>query len=411
VTDLPPTASKLPASLQAVLSFAWDVAAFTASDAMGATGLTRSTTIDAIDGLVELALLRELPNARAAGEYRKGRPARRFELRADAAVLVGVDAGHEHVTANVADLSGGSLAIQRHTLEIDGDSAGERRALIGQAVDEALATAGRTRRDVLSVCVGVPAPVDARGASPAHRNGFWERMNPELAELFSSWAPLVRVENDASLAAFAEGALGAAKGCSNYVALLAGARLGAGVVVDGHMLRGVHGGVGEMVAFDHVAGVGSAHGLGSRAAQWARLAVSQQAVSPDGPLARTPPDEIDGKLVLELAASGDPDALGIVHRVGQVLARIASVLGSMFDPELIIVSGALSARAMPVVAAAQASLPTELDLPAPRIVASTLGGDVVVTGAVAAASATARAHVLDIWQQRPGDHEQRRPAV
>jgi predicted NBD/HSP70 family sugar kinase len=409
VTGLPPSVSKPPASLPAVLWFAWDVGPFTASDAMAATGLTRSTAIQAIDALVELELLRELPNARAAGQYTKGRPARRFELRADAAVLVGVDAGNEHITAVVADLSGVSLATRRRTLEIDRDSAGERRTLIANAVDEALAAAGRARGDVLSVGVGVPAPVDSHGASPAHRNGFWERMNPNLAALFSGWAPLVRVENDASLAALAEGAVGTAKGCSNYVALLAGARLGAGVVIDGHLLRGVHGGVGEMVAFDHVSGVGSADGLGVRAAQWARRAVARQEVAPDGPLATVRSEEIDGKLVLELAASGDPDALRIVDRVGQVLARVAGVLASMFDPQMVIVSGALSARAEHLVAVARESLSTVLDLPAPEILPSTLGADVVVAGAVAAARAAARAHILYIWQQPPQVEDRLRP--
>lgn len=401
LADGPPSVSQHPASLDAVLTFAWDAAAFTASDAMAATGLTRSTTIDAIDALVELGLLRELPNARAAGEYSKGRPARRFELRADAAVLVGVDAGHEHLSATVADLKGVSLATQRFTLEIDRESAAERRTLVGHAVDEALAAAGRTRSDVLSVCVGVPAPVDAHGVSPAHRNGFWERMNPNLTGLLSDWAPLVRVENDASLAAVAEGALGVAKGRSDFVALLAGARLGAGVVIDDRLLRGVHGGAGEMVAFDHVTGVGSSHGLGVRLAQWARQAVAQQEVASDGPLATLRPDEIDGKLVLELAAGGDPDALRIADRVGQVLARVAAVLGSLFDPQLIVVCGGVSTGVEHVVAAARESLPTLLDLPAPEILASTLGADVVVAGAVAAAADTARAHVLNIWRQLP----------
>jgi predicted NBD/HSP70 family sugar kinase len=132
-------------------------------------------------------------------------------------------------------------------------------------------------------------------------------------------------------------------------------------------------------------------------------------VSPDGPLATLRPDEIDGKLVLELAASGDPDALRIVNRVGEVLARVAGVLASIFDPQLIIVSGALSARAEHVIAAARESLPTILDLPAPQILPSTLGADVVVAGAVAAARATAQAHILDIWEQRPEVDAQVRP--
>ena len=49
------------ASLDAVLAYAWDIGVFTASEAMSAVGLTRSTTIDVLDELVELGLLRELP--------------------------------------------------------------------------------------------------------------------------------------------------------------------------------------------------------------------------------------------------------------------------------------------------------------------------------------------------------------
>ena len=101
-----PAASVRRASLGGVLSYAWDAEVFTASDAMGAVGLTRSTTIDVIEELVALDLLRELPNARAVGDYQKGRPARRFELCADAAVVVGIDVGPDHILTAVADLRG-----------------------------------------------------------------------------------------------------------------------------------------------------------------------------------------------------------------------------------------------------------------------------------------------------------------
>ena len=80
------------ANLGALANYAWDAEVFTATEAMAAVGLTRSTTIDVLDELVEHGIIRELPNARAAGEYRKGRPARRFELRSDAALILGIDA-------------------------------------------------------------------------------------------------------------------------------------------------------------------------------------------------------------------------------------------------------------------------------------------------------------------------------
>jgi hypothetical protein len=75
---IPDARSATPrASLDAVLGFAWDAGVFVSDNVMAATGLTRTTTIDALDDLVGSGLLRELPNARAAGQYRMGRPSRR----------------------------------------------------------------------------------------------------------------------------------------------------------------------------------------------------------------------------------------------------------------------------------------------------------------------------------------------
>lgn len=391
-------ASLRRASLDAVLAYAWDMGVFTASEAMSAVGLTRSTTIAVLDELAEFGLLRELPNARAGGQYQKGRPARRFELRADAAVVVGIDAGRLHITTAVADLRGVELARQHVELDEGRDAPDERRAAAERAVNAALDAAGRPREDVLAICVGVPAPVNREGQSPPHRNGFWLRMNPDFAELFAAWVPIVRVENDASLAAVAEGSVGAAVGCRDYVTLLAGERLGAGVVVDGTLLRGAHGGVGEMVAFDHVIGVEGAWGLGYRAAQWAREAAAAGELSPGSPLARLDPAELDGRAVLLAARAGDPDAQRIVDRVSAMLGVVAGMFGSLFDPRRVVVSGAISEGAAEVVAAASVSLPGELDLPAPELVASQLGGDVVCIGAVAAALEVARAGVLDLAQ-------------
>ncbi|RMI13673.1 ROK family protein [Cellulomonas triticagri] len=394
-------AAPRPASLDAVLSCAWGAADLTASDVIAATGLTRSTVIEALDALAARGLLRELPNAREAGDYRKGRPARRFGLRADGALLAGVDSGQVHVTATVADLRCVPLGTARAVLGPEHDDPAARRAAVLAAVDSALAAAGRSRADVLALCAGVPAPVNTHGDSPPHRDGFWDRMNPGLRDAFA-WAPLVRVENDASLAAVAEGEVGAAVGSRNYVALLAGDRLGAGVVVDGRVLHGAHGGVGEMVAFDLVEGVGAAAGLGARAAQWAAEAVARGEVAPDGRLAAVAADDLDGRRVLRLAAEGDPDALRVVQRVGATLARVVSVLASMFDPERIVVSGAVSAGIQQVVEAARAALPPGLDLPAPHLGISPLGAEVVVTGALVEARRAARRHALDLWPTGAG---------
>lgn len=390
-----PASAPLPTSAEAMWRYAWTVREFTASDAIAATGLTRSTVIEALDGLVARGLLRELPNARNAGEYRKGRPARRFELRDDVGVLIGVDAGRAHVTVVMTDLRSREIVARRVDADALSEDVDVRRRLLTDAVDDTLAAADRGRADVLAIAVGVPAPVDARGASPRHPDGFWDLMNPGLVDLFG-WAPLVRIDNDASLAAEAEGAVGAAIGCRDYVTLLAGERLGAGVVVDARILRGAHGGVGEMIALDHVEGVGSAYGLGHVAAQWARDEMAGGTIAHDSSIGRLG-DDLDGKHVLALAEAGDADAARIVDRLGARLARIVVVLGSVFDPSRIVISGAVAEGAGLVVTAARAHLPTDLHMPAPEIVASTLGAGVVVIGAVAAAASLTRERLLGVY--------------
>ena len=384
------------ASLDALLRFAWDADVFTAGDALAAVGLSRSTTIEAIDDLVELGLVRELANARAGGEYRKGRPSRRFELRADAAVVVGVDAGQGHLVTTVADLRGRPLATRTDLLGGDDDSTARRRVLVVEAIDAALAEAGVERADVLSVCVGVPAPVDADGRSPAHREGFWARMNPDFAALLSSWVPIVRVENDAVLASVAEHARGAAVGLRNTVTVLAGQRLGAGVVIDGTLLRGAHGGVGEVVVLRHLQGIDAAYGIGYRLEAWAAEAVASGSLPAAHPLRGLPSDAVSARAVVDLAREGDPQARELVERAGATLARIAGVFGSLYDPERIVVSGGLAAGVEELLVVARRLLPDELDLPAPELVASSLGADVVSIGAVAAALESARDGALHV---------------
>jgi predicted NBD/HSP70 family sugar kinase len=221
-------------------------------------------------------------------------------------------------------------------------------------------------------------------------------MNPDLTELFGAWAPLVRVENDASLAAVAEGSVGAAAGLRDFVTVLSGEFLGAGAVVDGNLLRGAHGGVAEMVAFDHVVGVEDAGGLAVRISRWAQEEIQSGEISPEGAPTDSWPAAADGRAVLALAREGDRDAQRLVARAGRVLSIVTGVFGSLFDPRRVVLSGMAPGDAADLVEAARASLALELDLPAPELVASELGGDVVCIGAVSAALDAARAGVLDL---------------
>lgn len=386
MADTSPDLGTGRASVGAALDFAWTAGEFTATDMMAHTGVTRSTAIDAIDTLVDAGVLGELPNARAAGSYRAGRPARRFALAANLGVIVGIDAGHAHLAVEVADIAHNTLALRREDLDPVGAPA-DRLTTILATLQLALDDAGAPREKVLAICAGVAAPVDRNGISPPHPQGFWERTNPGLIAALREWTPAADVKNDAIMAAIAEGTDGAAMGSSDYVTLLSGERFGGGVVVDGHVLHGAHGGVGESIVFDSVVGVTSSGGLRSALERGARALVDDGSAAPGGLLAA---GSADAREILRLAAEGDPDALRVTDKVGEMLARIVGVLGSMYDPARVVVCGSFSDAIEPVLEATRRYLPGALHLPAPEVVASPLGAEAVTRGALATARLAAR---------------------
>jgi predicted NBD/HSP70 family sugar kinase len=393
----PPSAHALRATNAAsVLDFGWQADAFTASDLIGSTGLSRSTALAVCDELIALGWLRELDDTRQAGtEYRQGRPARRYALRDDAGVVIGVDAGAHSITTIAADLRGQELARASRPLVPSRVSPQARIAAIEDTIDEVLAAAGPEGLAPLCIAVGVPAPVDAEGHSPRDRDPFWRRMNPDLIERLAHRGCAVIVDNDANLAALAEGAIGAGRGVPSFITVMTGERLGAGYVLDGRLVRG-RGSAGELHLLNLVDGVGSPAGFAATLRVWARDWADSGGL-PDGTaLSRVAADEIHAENVLAAAAEGDEVATRLVDRLGDRVARIAAVLGGLLDVERIIFAGAAAASLTQVLEVAAGRLPEYMNGPSPDLVASAIGADMVALGAIARANEHVQSHALEI---------------
>ncbi len=397
------------ASTAAVLDFAWDAGVFRADHVIAALGLTRSTALAALDTLIELGLVSELATAGPDEGYRIGRPARRFELRAEAGVIVGIDAGDRQFTATVADLAGCILAreqIETRTF-FDAAAAGtstpdprERPAAALRAIDTVLNAAGLTRRQVIGVGVGIPAPVDVDGRSPAHPSGFWQHMNSGLRDALAAEFPAVRVENDAALAAVAEWTLGEARGHDDFMAILVGRRLGSGVFLDGRLVRGAHGGVGELEGLAYVADVGNTLGIGLRIENWLREAHEQRLIPAGHPWAGLAGDGLTAEAALAVASLDDPVTRPLLEELGDKLGRICNVVARFYDPGLIVVCGAMSGALGDVIEIARGHVRAESELPPPLIAASQFGADIVSLGAVSAAREAAQTVALGLFSER-----------
>ena len=98
---------------------------------------------------------------------------------------------------------------------------------------------------------------------------FWSLFDVGLRSALKElhgWTVLL--ENDANLAALGERWRGSGAGVDDLVVLLAGERLGAGVMESGRLLHGRGGAAGEMGYLDMVEGVGSSDGIAALARQW-----------------------------------------------------------------------------------------------------------------------------------------------
>ncbi|MFT3834230.1 MAG: ROK family protein [Micropruina sp.] len=378
----------------AVLRYALDAEEFSTGDVMSATALTRATVLGVCADLTAGGWLEEVPDVAPAG--RRGRPSRRYRVPPDAGLLLGLDAGEHRLRAVLTDLHGRPLGTRESLLRAASASGRERLSTTSTLIADLLAGVGASADEVLISVAGVPAPVDADGRSPVDDKGFWTAMNPGFPDVLPG---KVIVENDANLAVIAERTCLSAG--ENIAALLSGERFGAGLIVDGRLLRGAHGGAGELRAMGIVVGAGSPDGLAALARTWALELLADERTTRQGVLPQ-PSGAVDAAWVFHAAEQGAPGAQEIVARLGRRLARVAMILGSLLDVTTIVVAGAIAPAIEPALRAARRQLHAHCPPPVPDIIASTLGGDVVALGAVEQARRLLQADPLSFIPSRSG---------
>jgi predicted NBD/HSP70 family sugar kinase len=379
-------------SAGAVLEFMRLSAAVTVTEVMEATGLTRATAIAVCEDLKERRWIRELENQRAFGDYQKGRPARRFELNERAGVVIGLDIGYYKVTVVVSDLRGGTLAKSSRPFDVADLTPEQRISFIDELVMAALEEAAARPDQVLAVCAGVAAPVDRQGDVLATQ-AFWGLFDIDLHASFKElrgWTVLL--ENDANLAALGDRWLGAAAGVDDVVVILASERLGSGVIDGGRLLHGSRGSAGELAFLDLVQGVGDTYGIAHLARTWAAEALARNARTSLRALAGTGAEAED---VFAAAADGDAVAQDILERLADRMARVIGTVATMYNPELVVIGGAVANSAGVLLDPIAARLPDYTATP-PRIAVSPLGDAMVTVGAVRAALDYVEKNSLDL---------------
>lgn len=297
--------------------------------------LSRSTIGTLVTDLCGLGLLEALV---PVGGERAGRPSHVVGPRPDGPYVVAVDLGVDRLTVAAVTVGGGVARRRVHVLDPGHRSAEETVRVLAAAVHHVVAEMPGQRRP-WRVGVSVPGTVRAAdGFVEAAPNLGW-RGEPFAAMLRRQLPHLpVAVANDADMGVLAEHLRGAARGARDVVYVLGAVGVGAGILVDGHRLRGAGGLVGELghTVIEqngrpcHCGARGCVEGV---IGEEAILRLSGRAGPPD-------PEAVAS--VLADAQAGDPGARAGVAQVARSLGQVLANLTNLLNPEVIVLGGSLA---------------------------------------------------------------------
>ncbi|NEB93167.1 ROK family transcriptional regulator [Streptomyces bauhiniae] len=311
------------------------------------TGLSRATVGQRLDRLFRAGWLREGAGGPVDSPL-GGRPAITLEFDGSHAVVLAADLDTRHARAALLTLTGEILAERAGALVVED---GPEPVLdgLGRWFAELLTETGHAPEAVCGIGLGVPGPVDSvtgRVVQPPMMSG-WDgydirgRLSRAFAEHTSTGtgtgiSPIpVFVDNDANLMAYGEQRTGY-QDCRAFVLVKVSTGIGAGVVVDGAVYRGVDGGAGDLghirVGTEALCRCGS---YGCLAAVASGGAVARRLTEAGVPAA-------SGSDVRELLAAGHPEAAALAREAGRRVGDVLATVVTLLNPGVLMIAGDLA---------------------------------------------------------------------
>ncbi|WP_030297341.1 ROK family transcriptional regulator [Streptomyces katrae] len=360
------------------------------------TGLSKPTASQLLARLEAAGLV--VATGTAGG--RPGPNAQLYGVNPRAAHVAGLDVTPGGIVAAVADLTG--EVIGSHELPYaEGTGAVDR---VTRALGGAVEDAGLGRCDIHRVVIATPGSFDPRTGALRYAEHLPGWHSPTLLEELAAALPMpVGYENDVNLAAVAEQRLGAARGHGDFVLLWNEEGLGAALVLGGRLHRGWTGGAGEVgflpvpghplvrqVARVNSGGYQALAGVEALPGMAAALGIGM----PPGAEAQTP---VGAAAALLARAAGDPEGanLGLLQQYATALATGLAALVAVLDPEIVVLSGAVTAAGGDVLRELVEAELADLAPSRPRLVSGTVRERPVLRGALESALAVTRDEVFD----------------
>lgn len=205
------------------------------------TGLSPATVTTLVGELVQEGVLREAGQVSSQG----GRPTATFQANPGRGGLLAVDVAETYVRVDLYDISLARLDQERVELAPGAQSIDSISEQIRGCVERMLSRHPELDGEVLGAGISLPGQVDpARGVDVFAPNWGWHEV-PLLTSLESAVQVPVRIDNPLMALATGELWFGAGRRFRQFVAVNLGTGVGAGIIVDGQLLRGRGNSAGE----------------------------------------------------------------------------------------------------------------------------------------------------------------------
>ncbi|KJY90725.1 MULTISPECIES: sugar metabolism global transcriptional regulator Mlc [Vibrio] len=275
----------------------------------------------------------------------RGRPAVGLQVNNEGWQFLSMRLGRGYLTIALHELGGDVLIDTKIDIhEIDQDDV---LARLLHEIDEFFQTYSEQLDRVTSIALTLPGLVNSEKGivlQMPHYNVENLSLGPEI---YKATGLPVFIANDTRAWALAEKLFGHSQENENSVLISIHHGLGAGIVLDGRVLQGRHGNIGELghIQIDpngklcHCGNrgcletVASSHAIRSEVSE--RLASGEESTLSDI-------NELTVEDICEAAANGDPLAVDSVEKLGRYLGSAIAIVINLFNPEKILIGGAIN---------------------------------------------------------------------
>lgn len=340
------------------------------------TALQRSTISLIVDELKTGGLLEEV-----SGESTGGRPPILLSLRTADAVAIGVDLGTIRTIVATSDLAG--RVLEQEEFPTDADA----RKTTAEIIKRARKLIKKNKGTIEGIGVSLPGLVDTESGTALFVPYFkWHDLEISK-EIGDETGLAVSADNDANAAALAELWFGRpeVREVRDFIIVLIEEGVGTGIVFDGQVYRGENGSAGEFGHMTIGEGAPVACAAGSRGC-WEAFASERAALARYEKLMNSSNSKgrIKFSQLVDRALKGETAAQAALKETAHYLGIGIANLIQGLSPEAVIVGGPM-VRAWPLIAeetkrAVEKSICR--GLPPARIIASTLGEQPTLMGAL-----------------------------